>query len=54
MDSKNTIPTGSQTAQQPQPQKRAWITPAFDQVALKDALNSRDNVLANDGISQSS
>ena len=54
MEPQNSIPTDGPTAQPPQPQKRAWVTPAFEQVALKDALTGPDSPLANDGIVGSS
>ena len=40
MNTSETIPTDRQTPKGDQAQKRAWVTPAFEQVALKDALNT--------------
>jgi hypothetical protein len=37
-----------------EPERRAWVTPTFDQVALKDALNSNYSVGSNDGMADSS
>lgn len=32
----------------PQVKKRAWVTPAFEQVALKDSLNGTNDYLPDD------
>jgi hypothetical protein len=37
-----------------EPERRAWVTPTFDQVALKDALSSDYSVGASDGMADSS
>ena len=41
-------------AKKPTPPKRAWVTPTFEQVPLKQALISNYEPTANDGDSDSS
>ncbi len=43
MDRADQIPTGNQMPEGARLPKRAWVTPAFEQVALKQALNTNDN-----------
>lgn len=47
---KNQTPTETAAGRE----RRTWVTPTFDQVALKDALNSGYSVGANDGQTNSS
>lgn len=49
MDNLDKIPTDGQNAQATQPQKRAWVTPTFEQVALKQALTNPATPADNDG-----
>ena len=43
------IANNDQTTSVSQPAKRAWVTPAFEQMPLKEALNTFEPSIANDG-----
>ena len=44
----------AQRAPAPQTKKRAWVPPAFEQVALKDSLNGTGDYLPDDLITLAS
>ena len=47
-------PNSDQPTSVSKSEKRAWVTPAFEQVPLKEALNIPQITSANDGCSSSS
>ena len=47
-------PNSGQPTPVSQSEKRAWVTPSFEQMPLKEALNGNFDPIANDGSVNSS